>query len=264
MAALKQAGVISATMFGFLLTLSSHQSVLDIGGYDTANMQSGYTITWIPTMTGQFFWEIPFSGVRYSTQDTLPSDPSIVSGYYYDVTYGIMDTGTTLMYVPYGLFATLLPVIVQGHSEAVYYSSSGAYTATCDTTTYQSIFMYINGSYYEMTPDTWLFPYDPTNNICLIGILDSGSSMFLVGDVFLKNYYSIWDDDNNQMALVPNIYSTATVTAGSAPTTFLDINASPSTIPIDWVSTFAMLGGSLSAFAGIGVMSYFVYFKPIL
>jgi hypothetical protein len=264
MAALKSSGAISATLFGILMANCTYQSILDIGGYDTANIKSGYSVTWIPTSTGQFFWELPFSGVRYSTQDTLPSDSSIVSGYSYNQTYGIMDTGTTLMYVPYGLFATILPVIVQGHSEAVYYSSSGAYTATCDTTTYQSIFMYINGYYYEMTPDTWLYPYDPTTNTCLIGIMDSGSTMFLVGDVFLKNYYSIWDDDNNQMALAPHIYSTATVTAGSAPTATLDINAQPSTIPIDWTSTIAMLSGSFSAFAGLGAMAYFVYFKPIL
>lgn len=67
MAALKQSGAISATLFGILMANASYQSILDIGGYDTANMKSGYTITWIPTETGQFFWEIPFSGVRYST-----------------------------------------------------------------------------------------------------------------------------------------------------------------------------------------------------
>lgn len=42
--------------------------------------------------------------------------------------------------------------------------------------------------------------------------------MFLLGGAFLKNFYSIWDDENGQMALVPHIHTTATVAVGTAPT----------------------------------------------
>ncbi len=63
-----------------------------------------------------------------------------------------------------------------------------------------------------MKPETYILEYIPEDDECIIGFFDSGGDMFLLGGVFLKNYYSIWDDENAQMALVPHIYTTATVT----------------------------------------------------
>ncbi len=34
---------------------------------------------------------------------------------------------------------------------------------------------------------------------------------FILGIVFLDSYYSIWDDDNSQIALVPNLKTSAKI-----------------------------------------------------
>lgn len=36
-----------------------------------------------------------------------------------------------------------------------------------------------------------------------------------MGDAFLRNYVSIWDEDNKQIGLVPHSSSAATISAGT-------------------------------------------------
>lgn len=60
-----------------------------------------------------------------------------------------------------GLFNGILDLIVADHPEAKFYSGSGAYTGTCDTSKYSSVFFYIDGAYYEVKPETFIFEYLP-------------------------------------------------------------------------------------------------------
>ena len=39
-----------------------------------------------------------------------------------------------------------------------------------------------------------------------------------MGDAFLRNYISIWDEDNKRLGLVPHVQSTATITDGTLST----------------------------------------------
>lgn len=102
MAALKSAGEVTENIFGFLLTLGTQQSYIDLGGYSTSAMRTPSDLRWIACSTDEFFWEIPFTGFRYSSSDTLPSDSTITSAYSIESVLGIIDTGTTLVYLPYG------------------------------------------------------------------------------------------------------------------------------------------------------------------
>jgi len=38
---------------------------------------------------------------------------------------------------------------------------------------------------------------------CILGFLTNTADYWLVGDVFLRNYYTVWDDDNNQLTISP-------------------------------------------------------------
>ena len=78
--------------------------------------------------------------------------------------------------------------------------------------------MYINGAYYGIHPTTYVQPFDPNDRTyCFLTFFD-GKSEFLLGEAFLRSYYSIWDDDNSQIAFLPHHESNATVTVGPAPT----------------------------------------------
>jgi len=80
--------------------------------------------------------------------------------------------------------------------------------------------------------------------------------MFLLGGTFLKNYYSIWDDENGQMALVPHIHTTATVTVGTAPTATYEYEPYSYEIPVDWSNVLKLVSGPLAAFGGLAWLSH--------
>lgn len=58
------------------------------------------------------------------------------------------------------------------------------------------------GYYYGIDPSTYLIP-DGTGS-CSIGLMDYGAEAFLIGNVFQKGYYSIYDDENSRMAFIPH------------------------------------------------------------
>lgn len=83
---------------------------------------------------------------------------------------------------------------------------------------YPSIFLYIDGNYYEVTPSTFVLTLDVgVPNYCLLAIAPNSAEYWLVGDTFLRNYYTIWDNDNNRMGFAPHSLSTATITVGTLP-----------------------------------------------
>jgi len=57
----------------------------------------------------------------------------------------------------------------------------------------------------------------------MIGILGSGDNYFLAGDVFLKNFFSVWDDTNSQISFAPHSKSSGygDVVSGTKPSTYL-------------------------------------------
>ena len=57
---------------------------------------------------------------------------------------------------------------------------------------------------------------------CIFGLASSGSDVrWLMGDVFLRNYYSLWDDENSKFSIAPHPNSVATITTGTKPTLYL-------------------------------------------
>ena len=94
----------------------------------------------------------------------------------------------------------------------------GQYFVSCDTTTFPSVYFYIDGRYYEILAKSYITGYK-ANDLCLLGFMPGGlGSYILAGDVFLNSYYSIWDDDNAQVAFVPNLETTARILTDAAPT----------------------------------------------
>ncbi len=99
---------------------------------------------------------------------------------------------------------------------------------------------------------------DPSN-YCLIGFAKSSETMFLVGDVMLNNYYSVWDDDNNQMALVPHVESLATVTVATIPDTIYTLPKYA--YPFSYGKFGMYVGGSYALTSGMSFLAYFFYIR---
>ena len=57
----------------------------------------------------------------------------------------------------------------------------------------------MNGNYFEVTPETFILSNIPTgvSGYCYLGFVANNADYWLLGDVFLRNYFTIWDDANS-------------------------------------------------------------------
>lgn len=147
------------------------------------------------------------------------------------------------------------------------------YTGTCDTTKYQSVFFYMDDTWFEVTPKMFILDLGASytaNDECLIGFgAFSDTTYFLFGDVFLREYYTIHDDSGGRVGLSPNVYSTATMAVGTQPSTVLtpyqdSTDTSISPYSIDYAATYATVGAVTATFAAFGGFLYLLYIYPVV
>jgi gastricsin len=83
--------------------------------------------------------------------------------------------------------------ILKGISYQV--DNTGTYYASCNSALYPSLFIRINGYYAEITPNNYLLASNVANT-CIVGFMINGDDSWLLGDVFLRNFYAIFDEGN--------------------------------------------------------------------
>jgi hypothetical protein len=67
----------------------------------------------------------------------------------------------------------------------------------------------MNGYAFILSPYDYVFVY---NSICYSGFSSSSSSLWILGDVFLGAYYSIYDKANVQLGLALSLGSSSSIT----------------------------------------------------
>lgn len=194
-------------MFAFYLINNPDQSSVQIGGYGTSKIMAGGQITWM-TLPSHFFWIITITGFRIGEA----TDPNQISYEFAGLSTvrAVVDTGTSLFYVPNGFVSTFVKSVFQDMSyDTSYYP---LYLGSCNRALYKSIFLYNNQQdvYLEVTPENYVLAADiGIPGKCLMGFAANSDNYWLLGDSFLRNYYSIWDEENDRIGFAPK--NTATV-----------------------------------------------------
>lgn len=94
---------------------------------------------------------------------------------------------------------------------------SDAILGSCDASLYKSVFLYADNKYFEITPANYVLQVDiGVPGKCLIGFTKFGSDKWLLGDVFIRNYYTIWNEETDKIGFVPHITSTANIRLSDA------------------------------------------------
>ena len=100
-------------------------------------------------------------------------------------------------------------------------SDDGQYLtfATCNVAKYPSILLRLEDTWFELKPSTFILekPTGVSGDYCPIAITSSGSNDVVLGLVFLKNYYMIFDFDNDNVGISTNKYSLSSFYEGPAP-----------------------------------------------
>ena len=182
--ALSNAKLLPANIFGINLQRHADGTTdgeINFGMVDTSKFQG--ELTYVETANDQL-WEVPIDDVR-------------VGGVTCKITgnTAIIDTGTSQLFMPPSqakqLFAQI-PGSVQADSETFH--------IPCDTTI--SIQMVFAGAPFSISPEDYLGSPVAGGNLCgstIFGVQVEGPTQFLLGDVFLKNVYSVFDSDKGRI-----------------------------------------------------------------
>ncbi|XP_069481352.1 gastricsin-like [Ambystoma mexicanum] len=180
-------GLLSQNIFGFYLSQENAQTggELVFGGVDS-NYYTGQ-ITWAP-VTQQQYWQIGIQGFAVNGQAT---------GWCSQGCQGIVDTGTSLLTAPGQYYAALMQDI--GATQ----DSNGQYVVSCSSLqSLPTLSFTIAGNSLPLPPSAYILQ---SNGECSVGIMPTylpsqdGQPLWIMGDVFLRQYYSIYDVTNNQV-----------------------------------------------------------------
>ncbi|KAM4796923.1 gastricsin-like [Rhinophrynus dorsalis] len=169
----------------FSVYLGSQSGEVIFGGVDT-NLYSGQ-INWAP-VTQELYWQVAIDAFSINGQAT---------GWCSQGCQAMVDTGTSLLTVPQQYMGTLLQYL--GAQEG----QNGGYYVNCNNVqNLPPISFTINGVQYPIPPSAYILQ---NNGYCTVGVevtylpSQNGQPFWILGDVFLRQYYSVYDMGNNRM-----------------------------------------------------------------
>ncbi|KAF7985427.1 hypothetical protein HWV62_5149 [Athelia sp. TMB] len=192
---LKSQGTISTEALGVYFAPESGSDTddangeLTFGGADSSKYTGSITYTAKATSgTVSSYWGIAVSSISFGGQ-------TIGSGL-----QAIVDTGTTLIYIPSTAYSSFLSV--GGGTTDIF---SGL--AKFDSKPTETFSFSIGGTTFNLTPAQYLIPTAQYSNFGLSGSayyswIGSGGSSgvdFIIGQKFLENYYSVFDTTNSRV-----------------------------------------------------------------
>lgn len=112
----------------------------------------------------------------------------------------LLDTGTTLTYVPSSVLRSMLNVLDVQYSSAI-----SNYVTSCSNGDNTQLTFNFQGLNINVPLSSFLLPLTTTSgstsSYCMVGLQNSGSTDFTLGDSFLRYVYMVADLDNLQIGL---------------------------------------------------------------
>ncbi|XP_017488763.1 PREDICTED: lysosomal aspartic protease-like [Rhagoletis zephyria] len=176
-------GLIDSPVFAFYLTrngTSLQGGELTLGGIDT-NHYSG-ELTYVP-VTIEGYWQFNMDSVSIDGTNACLDCSAIA------------DTGTSLLAVPSSLLEN-----IQNAIGAVY--SEGEYLVECAALSSLPIISFtIGGTTFNLTSSQYIIETEDENDdiVCMSAFEDAGTNFWILGDVFIGQYYTVFDMGNNRV-----------------------------------------------------------------
>ncbi|XP_066109043.1 gastricsin [Saccopteryx bilineata] len=185
---LLQEGALTSPVFSFYLSNqqgSQNGGAVVLGGVDNSLYQG--QIYWAP-VTQELYWQIGVEEFLIGGQ---------ASGWCSQGCQAIVDTGTSLLTVPQQYMSALLQAT--GAQEDQY----GQFVVNCNYIQNLPTFTFIiNGVQFPLPPSSYILN---NNGYCTVGVeptylpSQNGQPLWILGDVFLRAYYSVYDMGNNRV-----------------------------------------------------------------
>ncbi|XP_054742899.1 lysosomal aspartic protease-like [Anastrepha obliqua] len=177
-------GLVESNVFAFYLTrdgTSSQGGELTLGGIDP-NHYTG-EITYVP-VSEQGYWQfnvdaVTIEGVVAFTQFSA-----------------IADTGTSLVAVPYYIYEEVQSAIGAEPDEYGNYFVDCSQISSLPTVTFS-----IGGTTFELEGKDYIVDIESESGetLCMSAFENGGTPFWILGDVFIGKYYTVFDFENNQV-----------------------------------------------------------------
>ncbi|CAD6572670.1 MAG: hypothetical protein TREMPRED_000600 [Tremellales sp. Tagirdzhanova-0007] len=177
---------VAAPYFGVhLARRQASGSQLCIGCYDSSKFTG--SINWVPVVS-QSYWSVSMTGMSANGNKQNALSSSLI---------GAIDTGTTLIYVPSSV-ADSFYAQIPGSSQADQFGQ-GFYQFPCRTS--YAVTISFNSKVFTIAAaDFNLGRTSSGSSMCVGGVLAVGdgfpNNLAIVGDAFLKSWYSVYDYSN--------------------------------------------------------------------
>ncbi|XP_003798803.1 pepsin A [Otolemur garnettii] len=181
-------GLVSQDLFSVFLSSNDQSgSVVMFGGIDS----SYYTgeLNWIP-LSSEGYWQITVDSI------TMNGEPIACS----QGCQAIVDTGTSLLSGPTSPIANIQSYI--GASEDSY----GQMVISCSAiNSLPNIVFTINGVQYPVPPSAYILQQNGgcTSGFQGMNLPTASGELWILGDVFIRQYFAVFDRANNQVGLAP-------------------------------------------------------------
>ncbi|XP_020036276.1 cathepsin E [Castor canadensis] len=167
-------------------------SELTFGGYDPSHFSG--SLNWVP-VTNQGYWQIALDGIQVGNNVMFCSEGC----------QAIVDTGTSLLTGPSNKIKQLQEAI--GATPV-----DGEYAVDCaNLNVMPNVAFIINGVSYTLSPTAYILP-DVVDGAQFCGsgfqgldIQPPSGPLWILGDVFIRQFYAVFDRGNNQVGLAPAV-----------------------------------------------------------
>ena len=177
---LYEGGYVEDNSFSVLLSANSDEngSVLVLGGVNEDYSNGSFTYV---TLSSESYWQIPIDGVKVGSYSK--------SGF-----QGVVDTGTSLLVGPTAICDAMADEIGSVKSDCSNIDDLPTVTLT------------LGGQEYQLTSADYVLKVTQDGETqCMLGIqgADTPENLFILGDVFIKNFYVHFDYANSRVGFAP-------------------------------------------------------------
>jgi len=204
----------------FSLCLSFSGGVMDFGEQYTTS--DGFQFTPLQLVDGYSIWyNVIVSDMKFNGESLgLASE---------DYDYPIVDSGTTLLYVPHPAYVSITNTLSThfsnlGFNMTQFLLGYGVEMTQGEMSQLPDLDVYLNGitSAFTIPPSSWIFPQGDYSYFGIVDSGETGEEAFTVGtilgDVFMENFHVFFDRQNAQIGIAARS-TCPTTTTGSVSTT---------------------------------------------
>ena len=195
---LKKQGLIPKALFAIYLSDNDFTSQntkplsnIMIGSYDLETYASDSKIRWVKVFSESGYWTVRLNSVSVGNNEVRMRE-SVV---------GMIDTGTSLMLAPGKEAFEIMHFIARG---GYCWDYKDFWMCDCGNkfrvTDYPELVLGIGEHYFSIPPQMYFWKF---GDFCQLLVVSLGKKNFWVlGDVFLRKFYTIFDMENSRLGLV--------------------------------------------------------------